>query len=200
MALPMEVQLASFLGLKLGGGRFCAMWRFCAFLRWFGRVRRWVCGCRFCGMWFWGLEEEVEGNWDVGFGAGTVDSNVGSGYFLCVPGKDSHHAELLSSDVTEQFTLVKPTEMAPEMPAGLREEAAFSVGDVPGKQVEEIDFSRGILMSDSCTSQLHDLSKLDWMEPRPPGWFCDHIVEFPTNLFLKFFCGEHFVKCLFLEF
>lgn len=43
-----------------------------------------------------------------------------------------------------------------------------AVEDIPlSKQVEEIDFSRGILVSESC----HELSKLDWMEPRSPGWF-----------------------------
>lgn len=120
-------------------------------------------------------------------GAGTVDSNVGSGYFVCAPGSASEHqhADLLSSGVTEQFTLVKPTPAVAEPEAAdLPEEAAFSVGEVGSKHVEEIDFARGILMSDSCTSQLHELSKLDWMEPRPPGWF--DLLESSTNLFLSF--------------
>jgi hypothetical protein len=125
-----------------------------------------------------------------GVDAGTVDSNVGSGYFVCDPLEGaSQHAELLSSGITEQFTLTKPAGEVQEQqqqPADLQEEAAFSVGEVASKQVEEIDFSRGILMSDSCSTQLHELSKLDWMEPRPPGWFHECLVE----LFHQVFHGE----------
>ncbi|KAG0566932.1 hypothetical protein KC19_7G097800 [Ceratodon purpureus] len=123
----------------------------------------------------------AEGGGDgAGEGGGTVDSNVGSGYFVCVPGEVSQHAELLDSAVTEQFTLMKPAGEVPEVqqPADLREEAAFSVGEVASKKDEEIDFARGIMMSDSCTAQLHELSKLDWMEPRPPG---HQLLEYEGN-------------------
>lgn len=95
---------------------------------------------------------------------GTVDSNVGSGYFRCTPTYTSHPPDSLSSGGTEQFSMIKSIGVTP--PA-LREDVTYAVEDIPSEQVEEIVFSRGILMSEGCI----ELSKLDWMEPRSPGWF-----------------------------
>jgi len=93
---------------------------------------------------------------EVPGGGAAVLSNVRSGYFA-TPMSPSKPPELLTS--AELTTVAKPT------PA--EDGATFAaVEDIPAsKQVEEIDFSRGILMSESC----HELSKLDWMEPRSPG-------------------------------
>jgi hypothetical protein len=181
VALGKEVCLLDLGHLQLGGGSFCIS----GLVEGFEEVgRSWICAL--CGDGALGFE-----NWGgIGVDAGTVDSNVGSGYFVCDPLEGaSQHAELLSSGITEQFTLTKPAGEVQEQqqqPADLQEEAAFSVGEVASKQVEEIDFSRGILMSDSCSTQLHELSKLDWMEPRPPGWFHECLVE----LFHQVFHGE----------
>ncbi|XP_024396796.1 uncharacterized protein [Physcomitrium patens] len=119
------------------------------------------------------VERGAEGGGEEGAhdGIGTVDSGVGSGYFLCNPSTPSLPLEFLGVGEVEQFDVMKPTGVPSEAPS----DDSFTVEDAKRKQVEELDFSRGILMPDSCTTQLHELSKLDWMEPRPPG---NQLLEF----------------------
>lgn len=138
--------------------------------------------------------------WVIGVdaGIGTVDSGVGSGYFLCNPSTPSLPLEFLGVGEVEQFDVMKPTGVPSEAPS----DDSFTVEDAKRKQVEELDFSRGILMPDSCTTQLHELSKLDWMEPRPPGRFNHHHLEFAFYLehvvhdwvvflfLLRFYCRD----------
>uniref|UniRef100_A0A7I4EKW1 DUF6821 domain-containing protein n=1 Tax=Physcomitrium patens TaxID=3218 RepID=A0A7I4EKW1_PHYPA len=111
-----------------------------------------------------GVEGGAEGGPDGV--TGTVDSGVGSGYFLCNPTSPTKRMGFPSCGGIERFDEMKPTGM---VSTAAPVEDSYPVKDVKNKQVEDLDFSSSILMSDSCNAQLHDLSKLDWMEPLPPG-------------------------------
>jgi len=90
---------------------------------------------------------------------GAVDANVRSGYFAT----PEVSLEPLKHVRSGYFAT---SEVGVEPPKPVEDVATYAVEDPPpSKQVEEIDFSRGILVSESC----HELSKLDWMEPRSPG-------------------------------